>query len=56
MPLNIIFMGTPEFSIASLETINNSSHKIITVYTQPPKKNQEDKKLKPHQFTKRQKN
>ena len=43
MPLNIIFMGTPEFSIASLETINNSSHKIITVYTQPPKKSRGQK-------------
>ena len=45
MPLNIIFMGTPEFSIASLETINNSSHKIITVYTQPPKKRSRGQKI-----------
>ena len=45
MPLNIIFMGTPEFSIASLETINNSSHKIITVYTQPPKKKSRGQKI-----------
>ena len=47
MPLNIIFMGTPEFSIASLETINNSSHKIITVYTQPPKKKSRGQKIEP---------
>ena len=45
MSLNIIFMGTPEFSIASLETINNSSHKIITVYTQPPKKKSRGQKI-----------
>ena len=45
MPLNIIFMGTPEFSIASLETINNSSHKIIAVYTQPPKKKSRGQKI-----------
>tara|TARA_X000001036_G_C20514689_1_gene739589 strand:- start:97 stop:999 length:903 start_codon:yes stop_codon:yes gene_type:complete len=38
-------MGTPEFSIASLETINNSSHKIITVYTQPPKKRSRGQKI-----------
>ncbi len=38
-------MGTPEFSIASLETINNSSHKIITVYTQPPKKKSRGQKI-----------
>lgn len=31
-------MGTPEFSIPALETLVNSSHKIICVYTQPPKK------------------
>ena len=45
MPLNIIFMGTPEFSIASLEKINNSSHNIITVYTQPPKKKSRGQKI-----------
>jgi methionyl-tRNA formyltransferase len=34
----IIFMGTPEFSVPSLEIISNSKHKILCVYTQPPKK------------------
>ena len=34
----IVFMGTPEFSVPSLEIINNSEHKILCVYTQPPKK------------------
>ncbi len=38
-------MGTPEFSIASLEKINNSSHNIITVYTQPPKKKSRGQKI-----------
>ena len=38
MSLKIIFMGTPKFSIKSLESIFNSKHKILTVYSQPPKK------------------
>ena len=31
-------MGTPEFSVPILESIHNSKHKVIEVYTQPPKK------------------
>jgi len=33
--LRIIFAGTPEFSVASLKALLNSSHKVIAVYTQP---------------------
>ncbi len=38
MALKIIFMGTPEFSVPILRSIYNSKHKIIEVYTQPPKR------------------
>ena len=38
MALKIIFMGTPGFSVSILKTIYNSEHKILQVYTQPPKK------------------
>ena len=38
MALKIIFMGTPEFSVPILKSIHNSKHKIIEVYTQPPKR------------------
>tara|TARA_B100000242_G_scaffold288676_1_gene257252 strand:+ start:900 stop:1820 length:921 start_codon:yes stop_codon:yes gene_type:complete len=38
MALKIIFMGTPEFSVPILKSIYNSKHKIIEVYTQPPKR------------------
>ena len=38
MALKIIFMGTPEFSVPILKSIHNSKHKVIEVYTQPPKK------------------
>ena len=38
MSFKIIFMGTPSFSVPILKAINNSNHKIIEVYSQPPKK------------------
>ena len=38
MPLKIIFMGTPEFSVPTLESIFKSKHQLLAVYTQPPKK------------------
>ena len=38
MPLKIIFMGTPEFAVPILKSIQNSEHKILCVYTQPAKK------------------
>ena len=38
MSLNIIFMGTPEFSVPILKSIYKSKNKILAVYTQPPKK------------------
>ena len=34
-PLNIIFAGTPEFSVAPLQTLLNSQHHVMAVYTQP---------------------
>ena len=38
MALKIIFMGTPDFAVPILQSINNSKHNILAVYTQPPKK------------------
>ena len=46
MALNIIFMGTPEFSVPILESIHQSEHNIITVYTQKPKKKDRGQKIK----------
>tara|TARA_B000000609_G_scaffold30386_1_gene20678 strand:+ start:281 stop:1237 length:957 start_codon:yes stop_codon:yes gene_type:complete len=37
-PLKIIFMGTPEFSIKPLKALLGSAHKIIAIYSQPPRK------------------
>ena len=38
MSFKIVFMGTPSFSVPILKAINNSNHKIIEVYSQPPNK------------------
>jgi len=34
-PLNIIFAGTPDFSVPPLAALLESEHKVIAVYTQP---------------------
>src|SRR5688572_5886685 len=33
--MRIIFMGSPQFAVPSLEALHNSSHQIIAVVTQP---------------------
>ena len=38
MSFKIVFMGTPSFSVPILKAINDSNHKIIEVYSQPPNK------------------
>ena len=45
MALKIIFMGTPDFSVPILEALHKSEHKIIQVYTQPPKKKNRGQKI-----------
>ena len=45
MSLNIIFMGTPEFSIPSLKILKESNYKIVCVYTQSPKKKSRGQKI-----------
>ncbi len=37
MPLRIIFMGTPEFSVPTLRAIVEAGHEVVAVYTQPPR-------------------
>ena len=46
MSLKIVFMGTPEFSIPALKILKQSKHKIVCVYTQPPKKQSRGQKIK----------
>lgn len=37
MPLRVIFMGTPEFSVPTLRAIAEAGHEVVAVYTQPPR-------------------
>lgn len=37
MALRIIFMGTPEFSVPTLDALAEADHEIVAVYTQPPR-------------------
>src|SRR5690606_39196293 len=37
MPLRIVFMGTPDFSVPTLRALAEAGHEIVAVYTQPPR-------------------
>ncbi|MFC3071621.1 methionyl-tRNA formyltransferase [Shinella pollutisoli] len=37
MALRIIFMGTPDFSVPTLEALAEAGHDIVAVYSQPPR-------------------
>jgi methionyl-tRNA formyltransferase len=37
MALNIVFMGTPDFAVPVLEAILNAGHRVVAVYSQPPR-------------------
>ena len=45
--MRIIFWGTPEYSVKSLEVLKNSDHDIVAVVTQPDKKRARGNKLIP---------
>ena len=47
MPLNIVFMGTPEFSVPTLDLLIKNKFNIKSVYTQPPKKSKRGQKVNP---------
>ena len=36
--LNIIFMGTPDFAASALQALISSTHSVVAVYTQPPRR------------------
>jgi methionyl-tRNA formyltransferase len=35
--MRIIFMGTPDFAVPTLEALHAAGHEIVAVYTQPPR-------------------
>jgi methionyl-tRNA formyltransferase len=37
MALNIVFMGTPDFSVPVLDAIVTAGHNVVAVYSQPPR-------------------
>jgi methionyl-tRNA formyltransferase len=37
MPLDIVFMGTPDFSVPVLDAIVAGGHRVVAVYSQPPR-------------------
>ena len=45
MALKLIFMGTPEFAVPILKKIYKSEHKVLSVFTQPPKKSKQGQKV-----------
>ena len=45
MPLKIVFMGTPEFSVPTLEALIKNKFNILSVYTQPPAKSNRGQKI-----------
>ena len=47
MPLNVVFMGTPDFSIPTLEILVKKKFNILSVYTQPPKKSKRGQRVNP---------
>ena len=47
MSLNIVFMGTPEFSVPTLDLLIKNKFNVVRVYTQPPKKSKRGQKVNP---------
>lgn len=43
--MRIAFMGTPPFAVPTLAALHAAGHKIVAVYTQPPRPAQRGKKL-----------
>ncbi len=46
-PLKVIFAGTPEFAAEALQTLLQSQHQVIAVYTQPDRPAGRGRKLTP---------
>ena len=47
MSLKIVFMGTPEFSIPTLDRLIKKDFDIVKVYTQPPKRSKRGQQVNP---------
>ena len=47
MSSKIVFMGTPEFSVPTLDLLIKNKFNVVKVYTQPPKKSKRGQKINP---------
>ncbi len=45
--MKIVFMGTPDFSVQPLQALLNAGHRVVAVYTQPPRRAGRGKKPRP---------
>ncbi|MBB5515283.1 methionyl-tRNA formyltransferase [Rubricella aquisinus] len=45
--MRIVFMGTPDFSVAALDALIDAGHEVICAYTQPPRPAGRGQKLRP---------
>ena len=45
MSQKIVFMGTPEFAVPILKSLNDNGYDLLSVYTQPPKKKSRGQKI-----------
>ena len=45
MSFKIVFMGTPEFSLPTLEALIENKFNVVSVYTQPPTKSKRGQKI-----------
>lgn len=45
--MRVVFMGTPDFSVSALRAILSAGHKIVAVYSQPPRPAGRGKKERP---------
>ena len=45
--MRIVFMGTPDFAVPTLEALVHAAHDVVCVYTQPPRRSGRGKKLQP---------
>ena len=37
--MNVVFMGTPQAAVPTLENVLSDGHNVVAVYTQPDKQN-----------------
>jgi len=45
--MRVVFMGTPDFSVAALRAVAQAGHEIVAVYSQPPRKSGRGQKQRP---------